>query len=72
MIKVSKFELDPGELQPVCNYCRENIFNELSETSVKSGYFHFSCASSIEAANDPADYMAFMNTAQEYARSKGE
>lgn len=72
MIKTSKFTLDPGEAEPICDYCREYIFDEVSETAIKPGYFHFSCATSIESDNDPTDYMAFMDDAREYAKSKGE
>ena len=69
MIKVSKFTLDTGESSPVCVVCTKPIELELAESSVKSGYMHFWCASSLE---DNSDVMAFMDDAREYAKSKGE
>jgi len=72
MIKTSKFTLDPGEPAPYCTVCCKDIIDELAESSIKRGYFHLWCAQKITSGNDPTDYMAFMDDAREYTKSKGE
>jgi hypothetical protein len=74
MLKLSKFELDPGEADPICICCKQAIVNELAEISTMPGHFHQACGLLTEHIEQTAgEYVQdFMSTAQEYARGKNE
>jgi hypothetical protein len=68
MLKLSKITLDPGEVV-LCDHCKQPLTDEVAEIGTP-GYYHQSCAFDLTDIN--LDYMAFMDDAQEYAKSKGE